>query len=157
MSNAILLRMGAGIAGDVTRREAAVIEAQQIDATTLIPTAFGIPVRLVSGKLERLSTGGDVVYGFLVRPYPTQEGLAAEGLGTSTPNTAIQIFDVLRRGYMTVKSAGTPAKDGQVYYVTTTGAITASASSATAITGCYFMGAADADGNVEISFGIARA
>jgi hypothetical protein len=56
---------------------------------------------------------------------------------------------------MTVKNtAGTPAKNGQVYFVSATGLISASASNATAITGCYFMGDADSDGNCEIAYNL---
>ena len=152
MSNAYLYRMPAGIAGDVTRKEQATIEAQIMDTTTPV-TVYGVPVQMVAGKIKPLSTNSDVVYGFLVRPYPTQSA-TNEALASGTPST-INAADILRRGYMTVKNtAGTPAKDGQVYYVTATGLISASSSSATAITGCYFMGEADSDGNVEIAYNL---
>ena len=156
MSNAILYRMAAGIPGDVTRHESATIEAQQIDATTLIPLKYGIPVKMVSGKIEKINNTSDAVYGFLVRPYPTQ-GATNEALGTSTP-VLTQLCDVLRRGYMTVLCAtGTAVKNAQVYFNNTTGFVEAyynGGSGQTAITGCYFMGGADADGNVEISFNL---
>jgi hypothetical protein len=108
---------------------------------------------MVSGKLEHLNGGGDTIYGFLVRPFPTQENIAAEGIATSTPNVTLNaIGDVMVKGYMTVVATGTPTKNGQVYFVTSTGVVTATANGGTAITGCYFMGTADSAGNVEISF-----
>jgi hypothetical protein len=152
MSNAFLLRMPAGIAGDVTRREAAVIEAQQLDASSNVATVFGIPLTMASGKLQKI-TGSQVIYGFLVRPYPTQ-GLTNEALGTSTPSLVL-LANVLRKGYMTVKcTTGTPAKNGAVYVNTSTGLIQTTASTAIIVPNCYFMGTGDANGFVEISFGI---
>jgi hypothetical protein len=152
MSNAYLYRMPVGIAGDITRKEQSTVEAQVMSSTTPV-TVFGVPVKMTSGKILPLSSGEDTIYGFLVRPYPTSY-TANEALGTSTPSATLAC-DVLRRGYMTVKNtAGTPAKNGQVYFVSATGLISASASSATAITGCYFMGDADSDGNCEIAYNL---
>jgi len=151
--------MPAGIAGDVTRREQAVIEAQMLDADTDTPKEYGIPVVMTSGKLQHHNGDGEVTYGFLVRPYPTQ-GLTNEALGTATPPTALPA-DVLRRGYMTVKAVGTPTKNAQVY-VAWDGANIGKVQSThggneDAIPQCFFMGTGDADGNVEISFNISNA
>lgn len=152
MSNAYLYRMPVGIAGDVTRKEQSTVEAQVMDSSTPV-TVFGVPVQMVSGKIQPLSASDDVIYGFLVRPYPTSY-TSNEALATATPSTTLAA-NILRRGYMTVKNTvGTPVKNAQVYYVTATGLISASASSATAITGCYFMGDADSDGNVEIAYNL---
>jgi hypothetical protein len=151
MSNqAFLYRMPAGLAGAVSRIEALVSEPNLIDTTTP-PTVFGIPVKLVSGKIQKCASG-NTPYGFLIRPYPTQSA-TSEALGTATPSL-LQTCDVMKSGYMQVVSAGVPAKDGQVYFLDADGTITASATSSTAIVGCKFMGAADANGLVEIAYNL---
>lgn len=164
MSNAFIYRMPSGIPGDVTRREAARIEAQQLDASYPVLT-FGVPVKMVSGKIRPMASGDTgQPYGFLVRPYPTQR-TTNEALGAATPDLT-QLCDVLVAGYMTVKAYGTaPAKNGSVYYLNQdlTGLLqmgrveTTSAGSPTtnvAITGARFMGTGDSDGNVEIGFNV---
>jgi hypothetical protein len=152
MSNAYLYRMPAGIAGDVTRKEVAKIEAEIIDST-LTPGYFGIPVKMISGKIERLNGGGDTVYGFLARPYPTSAA-SSEALGTATP-VAGHAGDILRSGYMTVKvTAGVAAKNANVLFNATTGLVEAGASGGTSISNAFFMGAADDDGYVEIVYNI---
>jgi hypothetical protein len=160
MGNAFTLRMPAGIAGDVTRQEHSTIEGQLIDDTTNTPTLYGIPVVMVSGKLQMHASDSQTTYGFLVRPYPMQPDSASEALGTATPSET-QINNVLRRGYMTVKCyAGTPVKNAQVYVrwgvdSGTQGTVEASGSGdQDAITGCYFMGTADSNGFVEISYNL---
>lgn len=164
MSNAFVYRMPAGIPGDVTRREAARIEPQQIDAA-YPPTVFGIPVKMVTGKIRPMASGdSSQPYGFLVRPYPTQR-TTNEALGAATPDPT-QLCDVLVAGYMTVKCYNdAPAKDGAVYYLAQDltsalliGRVEAgtegSPTTNVAITGCRFMGTGDADGNVEIAFNV---
>jgi len=157
--------MPAGIAGDVTRREHATIQPETFDATYPV-TEFGLPVKLVSGEIRPIANGdtiASVMYGFLVRPYPSQMA-SSEALAAGTPDVT-KIGDVLKRGYMTVKNnLGTPAKGGIVYARKTAhspnsyimGGVEADADSAKceAIPGAFFMGAADADGNVEIAFNI---
>lgn len=159
---AYLLRVPAGIAGDVTRKDQATIEAQVVDSTTP-PTRFGEPVKIVTGKVQPFASGdaASVVYGFLVRPYPAHS--TQDGLGTSTPNTA-GICNVLVRGYInTLLRNGTAALNGQVYVrnanasgLRPIGGIEATSDSGNcvAITGAVFTGAADASGNVEIRFNI---
>jgi hypothetical protein len=167
MSNAFIYRMPAGIAGDVTRLEHATIEPQQFD-TSYPVLLFGVPVKMTSGKIRPIAAADTIatdVYGILVRPYPSQM-TASEALGAGTPDTS-KIANVLRRGYMTVKcQLGTPAKNGIVYVRKTAhstlpliypiGGIEAAADSAKceAMSGAYFVGTADADGNVEISYNI---
>jgi len=165
MSNAFIYRMPAGIAGDVTRREHADIEAQVMD-TDYPVLRYGEPVKMVSGEIRPITTDdviGDI-YGFGVRPYPIQTS-TSEALATATPPTNLP-FDVLRRGYMTVKvQNGTPAKNASVYVRT----IAASDPTAQPIGGlecasdggdCFeitnakFMGEADSNGNVEISYNL---
>lgn len=152
MQRAYLTRMPAGIPGDVSRKAEATIEAGLMAET--VP--FGCAVKLdANGRLARPAASTDTVYGFMVRPYPTQDNAA----------TADTTQDCLRRGYMTVKLArGTAARGGQVYVRVTAvsgkqvGDIEAEADSTEtrtlAVPGCLFLGAADADGNVEISFNL---
>jgi len=149
-----LYRMPAGIAGDVTRREVAKIEAQIMDPNTPV-TVFGVPVKMVSGKIKPLAASGDTIYGFLVRPYPVASE-TNEALAVATPSTVLEA-NILRSGYMTVKStAGTVVKDAAVYFNDTSGKVegTTGNPGQTAIATCKFMGAADTDGNVEISYNL---
>jgi hypothetical protein len=162
MSNAFIYRMPAGIPGDVTRHEHSDIEPHPMDATYPV-LAFGVPVKLVAGEV-RAMTAEDVytaVYGFLVRPFPSQMA-TSEAIGVATPDPT-KICDVLVRGYMTVKVInGTPAHGDAVYFrhavgspVETIGQIEAgSLANNTILTGAIFLGGADADGNVEIAFNI---
>jgi hypothetical protein len=110
-------RMPAGIAGDLQRAEIATIEAQLIDPTAP-PTAFGVPVKLVNGKIQPINLAADTaaeVYGVNLRAYPIQ-GNGTDPLGTSTPPTS-GVTDILRRGYVSVALGGTAAatKGGTVY------------------------------------------
>jgi len=165
MSNAFITRMPAGIAGDVTRREHADIEPQVMD-TDYPVLRYGEPVKMVSGEIRPITTGDDIndIYGFGCRAYPVQTS-SNEALGTGTPPTNLH-FDVMRRGYMTVKvQDGTPVKNASVFVRT------AAASDPVAqpigglecdsdggdcfeITNAKFMGEADSDGNVEISYNL---
>lgn len=157
MSNAFLYRMPAGIAGAVTRLEVAKIEPNIMDPDNPV-TVFGVPVLRVDGKIQpypgNSSPIGNII-GFLVRPYPTQmENITNQSLGEGTPSVN-QICDILRSGYMTVlNTLGTPEVDGQVYVNDTTGLVQASNVGGTAITGCFFQGTADDNGNVEICFNL---
>lgn len=152
MSNAYLYRMPSGIAGDVTRHEVAKIEAQVLDSTTP-PTVFGVPVKMVSGKIKPLASAQDVIYGWLVRPYPTGAA-TSEALDAGTP-VAGNPCDILRSGYMTVKvTAGVAAKNVVVLFNATTGKVEAGASGGTSTVNAFFMGEADANGNVEIVYNI---
>lgn len=110
-------RMPAGFAGDLQRAEVATIEAQVIDSSAP-PTAFGVPVKLVNGKVQQINNAADtvaLVYGVNLRAYPIQ-GNGTDPLGTSTPPTS-GVTDILKRGYVNVALGGTTAatKDGTVY------------------------------------------
>lgn len=162
MSNAYLLRMPSGIPGDVSRKLDSTIESQFFNSS--LPFAsYGIPAKLVSGKVVPFAAA-DVaasLYGFLVRPFPTQS--AQEGLGIATPPTSGSA-NILRRGWMTVTcNAGTPAAGGTVYVRVDTpsgakvvGGIEAVADSThnVALVGVKFTNAGDASGNVEIEYNI---
>ena len=157
MSNAILYRMPSGIPGAVSRQGSATLEPNLL----AMAIAFGSPVKLVAGSLMPIETGdvaGDI-HGFLVRPYPTQ---SAEGMVVASAEAGT-VRDVMRRGYMTVLLAsGTAARRGPVNVRVTAGsgrepgAIEAAADGANTVVvaGAYFMGEADANGNVEIEFNI---
>ena len=165
MSNAFITRMPAGIAGDVTRREHADIEPQVMD-TDYPVLRYGEPVKMVSGEIRPITTGDDIndIYGFGCRAYPIQNS-SNEALGTGTPPTNLH-FDVLRRGYMTVKvQDGTPAKNASVFVRTNAASdpvaqpiggleCDSDGGDCFEITNAKFMGEADSDGNVEISYNL---
>lgn len=165
MGNAYLYRMPSGIPGDVSRPSQSTIEPGFLDASAPF-SAFGLFGKISSGKFVPVGAGdaASAVYGLLVRPYPTTGGAASDPLGTSTPNQGAGMANVLRRGYMTVKlNAGTAALGVQVYVRVAAaaagkpiGGIEAAADGANtiAVTGATFMAAADASGNVEISYNI---
>lgn len=162
MSNAIMFRMPAGIPGDVTRPSNSTIEPAVLDSSKKFPD-YGIAGKIVAEKFVPIEAGDDAgaIYGMLVRPYPTTP--SQDGLGVSTPPQA-GIADVLRRGYMSVLlRAGTSAKGKAVYVRVSNpgtgkpiGGIEALAdgTNTVAIANAQFMGAADASGNVEISYNI---
>lgn len=170
MSNAILYRMPSGIPGALSRgADNCTIESGIYDGTTP-PTAFGIPIKHVSGKVQPIAAGdviANVVKGFLVRPYPIQ-GASSEAMGTATPNSATMANE-MKRGYMTVKvnaslPAAVPAKDGVVYCRKTDhgageypiGGIESDADGGKceAVPNCYFEGPMDSSGNCEIAYNI---
>lgn len=116
---AFLDRMPAGIPGDVSRKEGAVIEARPFDATNP-PAAFGQFVALdgTTKNIRKLLAGDSAatVYGALIRPYPQANVNTTDGLGTSTPNTLFPA-NVLKRGYFTalLQNSTAAAMGGQVY------------------------------------------
>lgn len=157
-------RMPSGFIGQVTRDDSKTIVSEIIDATTP-PTAYGSFVKLVSGKLQPIASGdaASVVLGLLVQPFPVQASGVVSALDTAATPPASGLADVMRRGYLAVKLAqGTAAKKGQVYVRVTAdtgkavGDIETAADSAkcVAVTGCFFTGAADANGVVEVEFNI---
>lgn len=112
MGNAILYRMASGIPGDISRRAQSIVEQVVLDATKPF-LGFGQPGKISAGKFVPLEANdpASVIYGFFVRPYPTQTSNAA-GTGVSSG----LVGDCLRLGFMTVKNnSGTPAMNGQVY------------------------------------------
>lgn len=162
-------RMPAGIPGAVNRVEQLTSEAQIMDTGTPV-TLFGVPVKIVSGLVRPIASGdaASLVYGFLIRPYPTQNVGAAygatDGYGAGTPNPN-DIANVMTRGYMTVQLNNVTAavKGGQVYVRVASGTTQnpiggieagADGGNCVAITGAIFMGPADAAGNTEIRYNI---
>lgn len=115
-----LSRMPAGIPGDVSRKEGVVVEAAQYDATNP-PAAFGQPVVLdgTSKNIRHLlasDTQNTLIWGFLIRPFPTSNANTTDGLGTSIPNVA-SLADVAKKAYLNVllQNSTASAKGGQVY------------------------------------------
>ncbi|MCP1120105.1 structural cement protein Gp24 [Robbsia andropogonis] len=160
-------RMPAGFAGDLQRSEVSTIETQMID-TTAPPTAFGVAVKVVSGKIQPINLSTDTaasVYGINLRPFPIQ-GSGTDPLGTSTPPVA-GFVDVLKRGYVNVSLGGTTAaaKNGAVY-IRVAGAATgkplggfeaaadSTAANTVLLANAYFTGPADAYGITEIAYNI---
>jgi len=111
MSNAILYRMIAGVAGALTRTQESTVESGLYDSTKPFAN-YGLAVVYGAAKI-RPPAAGDVftrIRGFLVRPYPLQT-TTNEALGTATPPTT-GIADILTRGYFTAHlNAGTAVKD----------------------------------------------
>lgn len=172
--NVYQYRMPAGFAGDLQRAEAAVIEPQIIDPAAP-PLSFGVPVKLVAGKIQPINSASDgvnSVYGVNLRPYPIQ-GNGTDPLGTSTP-PASGVTDILKRGYVSVVLGGTTAaaKDGRVYVRTANPssgkplggfeaapeyAVTAGANTGNGTVGSISGGATPASGSYRISFTSATA
>jgi hypothetical protein len=160
---AYLYRMPSGIPGDVSRPSQSTIETGFFNPSNPF-SAYGLPGKIVSGQFVPLAANdpASVVYGFLVRPFPTTGANASDPLGTSVPPTSGEC-NILRRGYLTVLNvAGTPALNGAVYSriaaassPTFIGDIEAAAVSGDTIQlNATFMNAGDASGNVEIGYNI---
>lgn len=167
---AFLTRMPAGIPGMVNRGFASTVEPISLTpfGVTGRPVGYGVPLVIdnTGGNVGNARTvvaadTPDLVYGLLVRPFPTTGANANDPLGTGTIAPQQNSGDVLRIGYMTVLLSGaTPAVKGNPVYVWTaapsgnhiTGGFEATnpAASGFVIPG-VFMGPADANGNVEIS------
>ena len=158
-------RIPAGIPGATNRNEHLTAEAQVMDPANPV-TLYGVPVKIVSGQVRPVAAAdaATVVYGFLIRPYPTTDGNASTPFGGGTPRSD-EIANVMRRGYMTVKLNGVTAatKNGGVYVRvadpttdTPIGGLEAGADGGDCvlIPGCVFMGPADAAGNTEIAYNI---
>lgn len=179
MGNAYLYNMPSGIPGAVNRIGGGGkidIEAVILDPVTAFP-AYGLfgQIDAVTGYFRPLLAADAVVYGPLVRPFPTQPTSTAgysgaSPLGAGLPPTK-GTGPVLKSGYMTVKLQGNNAgmitaavKNGAVYVCVqnppaagVVGGITAAADGGNTVllpAGSYFMGPADADGNIEIAYNI---
>jgi hypothetical protein len=169
-SNIFLYRIPAGVPGFVNREQEHTGEPNQLDVTNP-PLAYGDPVKMGSnGKIQALAAGDTAaaIYGFLERPYPTQQqNYASQGYGNAAPQAGARCT-VMKRGYMTVKLQGATAaaKGGAVFvriagtlpaggrYSNVEAAVDATAANTPTVPNAYFMGAADTDGNVEIAFNL---
>ncbi len=160
---AFTYRMPAGIPGDITRKDSAIVEPNIIDEDTP-PTVYGNPVKIVDGLVQPIESGDIAadVYGLLVRPFPTNS--SQDPLGTSTPPESGPC-DVLKLGYMSVKLNNTTAaaKGAAVYVRVADGTVdhpiggieaAADGGDCVALAKAYFTGAADESGNVEVAFNL---
>ena len=166
IGNAYVTRMPAGFLGQVTRQDNSLLEPGIID-TSYPPTKYGTFVKMTSGKVRTIASGDAAtdVRGIIVRPFPVQEYSSNEALDAATPDI-YRPCDILKRGYVMVKFAGTTAaKGGQVNVCIsasgggTVGDITETTDSYNvAVTNCFFTGAADTsyDSMVEVSYNIER-
>lgn len=113
---AYLYRAPSGVAGDVTRQQDTVVESGLLNSAKA-PTAFGAPLKLVSGKFEKLESGdaASVFAGVLSRIAPSIAGDTAQTFASGTPNVN-SVQGVVVKGYINVVCAvGTPVRGGAVY------------------------------------------
>jgi hypothetical protein len=172
---AYTFRMPYAIPGDLTRGAGRSNVKAEVYGATAFP-AYGLPCVLSSGTVipvtSNLGSTANSIYGFLVRPFPLQGPNASDPLGTSVPLTT-GIANVMTEGYIGVYvQAGAPSvvEGGTVYlrYQTTGTGITilggvegvtsgnnfAVVNTTNSRKTCYFTGPADANGYVEIAFGV---
>lgn len=99
---AIFKDLPAGVAGDLTRESAAIIEYGALDGSV----AFGSPVVFDTTKnaFRAVTATDTAVYGVLARVAP------------STPES--RDASVMVRGYIKAKVVGTPSRGGAVYIQT---------------------------------------
>lgn len=113
---AYLYRAPSGVAGDVTRQQDTVVESGLLNAAAA-PTAFGAPVKIVSGKFEKIaaSDAATVFAGILSRIAPAIAGDTAQTFASGTPNVN-SVQGIVVKGYVNVKCAvGTPVRGASVY------------------------------------------
>lgn len=96
---AILYRAPSGVAGDVTRPDDTVVESALINPENA-PTAYGVAVAMVNGKIEKLDDGV-MPYGILTRVVPSISGDLGEAFEDGTPNPAAP-QGVAVQGYVNV-------------------------------------------------------
>ena len=165
-ANVFTYRMPAGIPGAVSRAGVSDVEPVKLwpQGTTGAFPGYGLAgvIDATTGEFRLVKSTDAVATGFLVRPYPTNANSVNQALGAGVPMDGLG--DRLRKGYMTVKLYGaTPAVKGGAVFVRvanagageTIGGVEAADDGADAIQldgNCYFMGPADADGNVEIAY-----
>lgn len=163
MGQSIVYRSAFGIPGNISRAsEKSIVESSAFNSGLPFP-GYGLPGKIVSDAFEPIAASADVVYGFLVRPFPTQGANASDPLGTSVPVTSGEA-SVLVFGYINVVcNSGTPAQGGAVYVRvaaagsgTPIGGVEAAlvAGDTVLIPGAIFTGPADAQGNCEIRFNV---
>ena len=111
-----LYRAPSGVAGDVTRQQDTTVESGFLNPNAA-PSAFGLPVKTVAGKFEKIESGDTaaVFAGILSRIAPAIAGDTTQTFASGSPNTeSVQGFVV--KGYVNVVcKVGTPARRGAVY------------------------------------------
>lgn len=163
----ITFRMPFGVQGDVSRPSQATVESQALGATAF--PQYGLPAKVSTGKVIPIAAQNDVVYGFLLRPFPTTGANASDPLGTSAPPST-GIASLLRRGYFTalVQLGAASCALGSAVYLRyqnpsgnqivagVEGASTGNTYQLTATSGgtAYFCGPADGNNLAEVAFNI---
>lgn len=167
-----MLRMPAGIPGNLSRGAPDSTVRQEVILTSAPPTGYGQPLVMdaATSKVRAVTStdAGASIYGFLVRPWPGQSMAGVnDPIGVSTPPVA-GIVNILKRGYISVMVNGAiaPVKEAPVY-VRVAGAVAGkpvggveggvdptTAANTVLIPGAFFTGAADASGNCEVEFNI---
>lgn len=169
MTNSILYRMPSGVPGTLSRTGLAYI----IETANLLsgsaPAAYGLPVAVdpATGYVRAIE-GTDTaasIYGFLVRPFPTQGGDSTDTpIGSSPPPTSGPV-DVLKKGYLSVSvTRGSPFKGSPVYVRilanasypnSPVGGVEASADGTNTVqlANAYFTGTTDGNGIGELKLG----
>lgn len=113
---AFLYRAPSGVAGDITRQQDTVVESGLLNAAKA-PTAFGAPLKLVSGKFEAIGSGdaATVFAGVLSRIAPSIAGDTAQTFVSGTPNVQ-SVQGVVVKGYVNVVcKQGAPVRGASVY------------------------------------------
>ena len=114
---AIANKAPAGIPGAITRPDVTVVECAFVNPARP-PTAYGVPVKMVDGKLEPWAVGdtGDKLYGVLARVAPSIAGDTGQALADGTPNPE-QAQSVVVKGYVNVRctTGGQPVRGTQVF------------------------------------------
>lgn len=113
---AFLYRAPSGVAGDITRQQDTIVESGLLNAAKA-PTAFGAPVKIVSGKFEKIeaSDAATVFAGVLSRIAPSIAGDTAQTFASGTPNVE-SVQGIVVKGYVNVVCAqGTPVRGAAVY------------------------------------------
>lgn len=154
-----------GAPGSLSRPHVHTVEAQMVNKTTP-PNIYGGGVKMVSGLALAIAAADPVTvfYGFLVRPWPSQDNsVGGNTYGSATP-PAFGTCDILVRGYLLVNvGAGTPAPGGIVYMRVATpaagkpiGGIEAVADSTNTVIvpNAIFMTAMDENGTAEVRYNI---
>jgi hypothetical protein len=107
-----------GVPGDVTRTDESNVEpAMLVAASGVFPSAFGIPMKYVSGGIQQF-TGSEAATAFagvLIREVPAIGGSGSDTSFGGSPYSPVPV-GLCVRGYVSVVcAAGTPARGGTVY------------------------------------------
>jgi hypothetical protein len=170
VTQAYLYTFNIGIPGDPQGAQwDHIVEA--LLAATGAPVAYGVPMKVAAGLVSGIQAAGDTgpaatPLGWIVRPYPIQNvALLNDPLGTSTPPTTGKV-NIMVRGYISAfLQDATTVVLGQAVWIRTAatsgtklfGGVQSSTDggACTQITNnTYFMGPADANGNVVIAVNI---
>lgn len=107
-----------GVPGDITRTDESNVEpAMLVALSSVFASAYGIPMKYVTGGIQQISTGDTAASfaGVLVREVPGIGGSGSDLSFSDSPYTPVP-QGLCVRGYVSVLcAAGTPARGGVVY------------------------------------------